>query len=191
MNAIDKDNETRRKKLLQLSRLYYEKGVRVHYTNANFVEYIRMQCNRLELQEHLADGTRLLTVIICSIYLHQFSSYTFFQIHPAASTANLKMRFQNQSLDIVKQSSEVLAALACNPQPAAANWLREMLSLLQTTLRNLIKSSITHNKLTKQADTNKKLYALSLRRDESDYANKDKVATTIYRVSMALSGEFW
>lgn len=61
-----------------------------------------------------------------------------------------------------------------------------MLGHLQTTLRNLIKSSI-NNKSSKQADTYKRVYALTLRRDSNQAS--DNLALHIHRVALALAGE--
>lgn len=76
LDASDEANETRRKKLLQLCRLYYEKSARVHEFAGNFVEYVRVQCSRLELQEQLVEGKRItfFSYTQYSLFLNLFSS---------------------------------------------------------------------------------------------------------------------
>lgn len=53
---LDGDGEARRKKLLQLSRLYYEKSVKQLEQLGEPKEYLQVQCDRLTLQNRLAEG---------------------------------------------------------------------------------------------------------------------------------------
>lgn len=107
-------------------------------------------------------------------------------IFPAASTTNAKTRCHQQSLEIVQQSTNVLAALANDPDDVSTELLNQMLATIQTDLRNLIKSSLT-SKSTKLADTYKRVYALTLRRD--CIQGRDNVALHMHRVALALAGE--
>lgn len=52
----DSDGEARRKKLLQLSRLYYEKSIKQFEQLGEPKEYLQVQCDRLTFQNRLAEG---------------------------------------------------------------------------------------------------------------------------------------
>lgn len=52
----DNDGDARRKKLLQLCRLYYEKSVRQLEQLGEPKEYLQVQCDRITLQNRLAEG---------------------------------------------------------------------------------------------------------------------------------------
>lgn len=53
---LDNDGDARRKKLLQLSRLYYEKSIKQLEQLGEPKEYLQVQCDRLTLQNRLAEG---------------------------------------------------------------------------------------------------------------------------------------
>lgn len=81
---LDNDGEARRKKLLQLSRLYYEKSVKQHEQLGEPKEYLQVQCDRLTLQNRLAEGNFIskdrfqLIFLLCIIYKLMQQSYSSF-----------------------------------------------------------------------------------------------------------------
>lgn len=55
VGAVD-DTDVRRKKLLQLCRLYYDKSIKTLEQLDEPMEYLQVQCDRLTLQETLVES---------------------------------------------------------------------------------------------------------------------------------------
>lgn len=88
-------SDVRKKKLLQLCRLYYEKGAKTFETIEAPLEFLVVEIDRFELQNILFDGKRQLPIPSFSFHFHS-QLFNFFA--SKSNTRNTKCIAENKML---------------------------------------------------------------------------------------------
>ncbi|XP_055309176.1 erythroid differentiation-related factor 1 isoform X2 [Sitodiplosis mosellana] len=130
-------SNARRKKLLNLCRLYYGKSINVFKQLDGIDNYLGVQIDRLELQNTLFEG-------------HHAAAQKCKTLHTALEIAC-------ESIEQFKKTHE-----SDDNQYDHVNLLKQFELLLQTTLKHLIQISITKNSDNPEITTLKQLYSFTL-----------------------------
>jgi len=133
-------DETKRKNLLQLCRLHYEKAANLLASLNEFKDFIKVQVERIALSEFLAEESVSNQTKIKNLQ----SALTYF-------IDTLKMLKAMSSVKLVIDSDEVLTLLELFEKR------------LQFVLKSLTKLTMTGKKVDQKAETYKKMFGLTLR----------------------------
>lgn len=177
---LETNNDVRKKKLLRLCRLYYDKGSKLFESIEAPLEFIAIQIDRIDLQEILFDGKAKASTFNHATVVHKFNieNFRFSFAKTGTQNASQKTNFLEMALTIAHNSIDQLLKIESLDDSSSSSAeiigvLKRFELSLQTVLKKLIRLYMNKPNSDKFTETYKKLYSLTLKnvsREDGNYA---------------------
>lgn len=177
---LDTNKTMRKKKLLRLCRLYYDKGSKLLEFIEAPLEFIIIQIDRIALQEILFEGKAKAPGINCASSIHELNYSKFSISETGAKNVSQKTNYLEVALTIAHNCIDQLMKIKnLNDSSSSTNSSAEIIGVLkrfedslQTVLKKLIRLCMNKPNSDKITETYKKLYRLTLKnasREDGNY----------------------